>query len=339
MKRVKIYPAFDALYYSFYLHGIMEVFGESNVEFSYRGFPSIPSDCLAFSVMDGGERRLAVDAYDGSSLNDRNALEWCDVYGKVNLVSSLMPDAHVEKCRPIGPSFAIRMWPLSTTFWTAIKHYRSGPCKSPRTHFTNYLRQYRDRLPLESFVPGSVTPNYIFFSSTIWSEEQAPGTNQYRASFFEVCKSLKAITFEGGFTRYEERFKEHVAPKRYPFAEWLEKIKSSVLVFNTPAVWLSHTWKLAEFLALGKAILSTPISRELPAPLVHGEHIHYVDGSIDSFREAIGQIIADREYRTHLERNAREYYLKYLEPKTVIERLVNYQDQDAREATWTRTAG
>jgi glycosyltransferase involved in cell wall biosynthesis len=102
----------------------------------------------------------------------------------------------------------------------------------------------------------------------------------------------------------------------------LEKTKSSALVFFTPAVWHSHTFKLAEYLALGKAIISTPIVRELPAPLVHGCHIHYVDGSLDSMRAAIQLLLDDHDYRKHLERNAYDYYSSFLSPKRVIERLL-----------------
>src|SRR5262249_47673698 len=105
--------------------------------------------------------------------------------------------------------------------------------------------------------------------------------------------------------------------------EYLAKTRSSALVFNTPAVWSCHGWKLGEFLALGKAIISTPLVRELPAPLVHGCHIHYVDGSLDSIRAAIQLLLNDHDYRKHLERNAYDYYSSFLSPKRVVERLLD----------------
>jgi hypothetical protein len=183
MKTVRIYPAFDALYYSFYVYGLMEVFGAANVEFSYRGFPDIPSDCLAFTVGDKSEMRVAVDAYDGSTLNDTTALEWCDVYGKVNLVSSLIPEQWLQKCLATGPSFPVRLWSLTQSLRMALEHYLPNVrIKSAHQHFANYMRQYRDRLPLEQFVPGVTKDGYIFFSSSIWREDEAPGTNQFRAS-------------------------------------------------------------------------------------------------------------------------------------------------------------
>jgi hypothetical protein len=333
MNSVHIYPPFDALYYSFYVEAVQEYFGKSAVDFTYRHFPPLSSDYFGLIIERKEKLRIVIDAYDGANVNDQGALEWCDVYGKVNLVSSVVPGEYLQKCVAIGPSFPVRVWPLVRTSCMALAHYRPGNrLKSARQHFANHVRQYRDRLPLSHFVPGVVKDNYIFFSSSIWREEEAPGTNQYRASFMEVCKSLDGVTFEGGFSppespQYAEIYRTHLASRRYPFPEWLEKIKASVVACYAPAVWFSHTFKLAEFLALGKAIISAPISRELPAPLVHGQHVHYVDGTIDSLRDAVMAILKDRNYRMHLERNALQYYETYLQPTKVMERLLNHRNQ------------
>jgi len=99
------------------------------------------------------------------------------------------------------------------------------------------------------------------------------------------------------------------------------KIKASAVVVNSLAVWLSHTVKLAEFLALHKAIISNPISRELPAPLLQDQHVHDVDGSVDS-RAAVTSILKDRNYRMHFERCASILPCLSLSEES-IERLVN----------------
>jgi len=333
MNTVTVFPGFDALYYSFYIQGISDAFGENNVDFSYRDFPELPLDCLAFIVRGTKQSRVVVDAYDGVRLTDHRAIDWCDVYGKVNLGWSDLPRQYTHKCLPIGPSFPIRLWSRGKSIRMGLMNYhpRAQGIKHARKHFSDYVRQFRDRLPLAEFVPGQVRENYIFFSATIWREAEAPGTNQCRSSFMTACKSFPGLEFEGGFSpmRPCERlslYSEHIAPKRYPLSEWLAKIKRSVIAFNTPAVWRSHTWKLAEYLALGKAIISMPIERELPVPLVHGQDVHFVDGSPESCAEAIRMIAENRDYRTHLEQNAYRYYLTYLSPAKVIARLLDHQN-------------
>jgi glycosyltransferase involved in cell wall biosynthesis len=331
MNEVVICPSFDAFYYSFYIDGIFNYFGKSNVRFSYRGFPHVSSERLAFIVKQNRHIRIAVDAYDGAVIQgeaNRNVLAWCDIYGKVNLVSSFISKDYLHKCIPIGPSIPVYVWSPIKAWGMAIRSYRPANFGETREHFANYRRQYKYRLSIDNFVPGLPRDNYIFFSSSLWDEEEASNTNRNRAWFIEACRSIKGITFEGGFSppRSEQRaarYKAYITNRRFSLAEWLEKTRRSALVFFTPAVWSSHTFKLAEFLALGKAIISTPMSRELPAPLIHGKHIHYVSESQDAFRDAIEMILGDREYKAHLEENALKYYRTYLTPERVIERVLS----------------
>ena len=55
-------------------------------------------------------------------------------------------------------------------------------------------------------------------------------------------------------------------------------------------------WDLGEYLALGKAIISTPLFNDLPAPLTHGINIHFVENDVDSIKEAVSYIIANPDY-------------------------------------------
>jgi len=341
MTNVVLNPAFDIFYNSFYLHGLIELFGASRIEYSSRSFPPLSSGCLAMLVRGARELRVVIDPYDGAVITNynRSGLEWCDVYAKVNLARTLVPDDQRHKCLPIGPSFPIRLWGPMGSAWMAARSYRPSVDYAPRLqginnsreHFANYSRQYRHALPLQSFVRGRTRDGYVYFLSSLWREEEAPGTNEYRARFIECCKANPAVVFEGGLvssepgtSRASGRFADCMAPGRVPLQEWLEKTQSSSIVFNTPAVWSCHGFKLAEFLALGKAIISTPLARELPAPLVHGEHIHYVDGSVESIRTAVDLLLSDRAYRHHLEQNAGEYYQRVLSPTRTISRMLDF---------------
>jgi hypothetical protein len=90
------------------------------------------------------------------------------------------------------------------------------------------------------------------------------------------------------------------------------------LVFNNPAVGGCLGWKLGEFLALGKAILSTPIDRVMPGAFDPGEHFLQIDGSAESFDAGIERLIGDKQTREGLERRARQYYDEYLRPDRVV---------------------
>ena len=85
-------------------------------------------------------------------------------------------------------------------------------------------------------------------------------------------------------------------------------------------------WKLGEFLALGKATISLPITRVLPAPLEHGVHLHVVDGSPDSLDDALDRLRRDHAYRRTLEINARQWYEEHLAPARLATRLLRLLD-------------
>ena len=336
MTKIVVHPGFDAFYYSFYYEGLRTVFGEKNIQFSYKPFPSLPPDCMAFIIEGPSRKKILIDAYDGANITNFAGLDWCDIHGKVNLVSSIVPEEYRKKSVAIGPSFPVRIWSWLRTGWLSIRNYGFNVhgVRGVRLHLANYRWQYKFRLPLNDFTPGTSLDNYIFFSSTIWTEEEAPGTNQRRAIFLDVCKSIKQLSFEGGFSPtavpdLASRYGMHFASKRFSLHQWLDNTRRSAVVFYTPAVWLSHTFKLAEFLALGKAIISTAISRDLPAPLIHGTHVHFVDDSPESYRDAIELILKDVAYRAFLEKNAREYYLDNLTPERVIYRLLSHDSKQS----------
>jgi hypothetical protein len=340
MAHVEVHPVFDAFYYSFYLEGIYERFESSSIAFTARSFPDLASDCLAFIVSDRGMPpiKTVIDAYDGSRITNEAALAWCDVYGKVNLVRSLAPSRYAQKCIPIGPSFPVRVWDAFSAWARAASNYRRSvdysakgeSINSLKEHFANYRRQYKYRLPLDRFVPGESRSDYVFYLATLWDQEEAPGTSDARALFIGSCKSYPGLRFEGGLVPKQnvssetlDKYRPCLASMHVSISEWISKMQASAVAFNTPAVFGSLAWKLPEFMALGKAVISTPLVREMPAPLQHGVHVHYVSGSAESIDEALALLLSDNDYRESLGRNAREYYLTNLKPVRVIDRLVS----------------
>jgi hypothetical protein len=110
MTKVLINPGFDAFYYSFYYEGLRTVFGEKQLTFTYKPFPSLGPECMALIIDGSSPKRVLIDAYDGAKITNFNGLNWCDVHGKVNLVSSIVPEEYRQKSVAIGPSFPVQLW-------------------------------------------------------------------------------------------------------------------------------------------------------------------------------------------------------------------------------------
>lgn len=179
-------------------------------------------------------------------------------------------------------------------------------------------------------MPGKSEDNYIFFCSTLWYSNEwnqnDAGVNLRRAKFIRVCKSMGEVRFEGGFVDQpgrssKELFADCMSAKAYKYHDWIRNTQKSALVFNTPAFWYCHGWKLGEYLALGKAIISTPLSNDLPCPLEHGVNIHFVENNMESIREGVKYVISHPEYRRRLEQGAIEYWQKFGSPRQVMKCL------------------
>jgi hypothetical protein len=330
MDPIFVYPPFNARYYAHHVQALKSVVPPGTVKFTTRGFPRFGPNCLAIRIGSGRGRRIYIHSDDMPDL-DPAGLAWCDVFGKVNLDPNRVPAGAEDKVVCMGPIFPYRFsGPVTLAAWALTTYLEGWRDSEPlRRHISLYRGLYTFRSPVENYSPRPSEKDYIFFIASIWERE--PEGNAVRSRFIEACRSLPQITFEGGLSPRDSargtqgwtapEFEKYSA-RRYGTAEYLEKTKRSALALNNPAYLDGHSWRLAENMALGKAIVSTPLRRAVPEPLIHRTHIHFVDGSVESFREAALEICSNDDYRRRLERNARAYYDRYLEPSRVMQRLL-----------------
>ncbi len=364
--QIEIYPVFHTRYHSLYLQGLISLFGRSRLKFTARGFPRFAAHCvgtgsqrvarpgsssgegagldesssgvhaerprthyLALRVRGEVERKIFIHSDDWPDL-DEVALDWCDVFGKVNLDPALVPEEYESKIMALGPTMHVRVWGPIASIAAGLRTYLASPsaCGGLRQHLRSFRGHYGSGTPETEYRPTVAPSDYIFYNAALWERE--PEANALRARFVEAARSVEGIRFEGGLTPrdsgrstrnyYPAEYEPYVC-RRYTPQEYFAKTRISTVVMNNPAYAQAHSWRLAEYLAMGKAIISTPLARSLPAPLVHGAHIHYVDGSVEGYRSAIAEICYNDDYRSHLERNARAYYETYLSPTSVMRRI------------------
>lgn len=320
--KVYIYGLCNVFYDGYYILGLKEVYG--NFEFNISKFPSFNQGTFAVIIEDNDTtKNIIIDSRDSNEI-EINWLEWCDIYGKINYNKEKLFENNEDKIIAIGPSFGIKIWNLfSTLFYLFFNFFKFQKVISNKREFSaNYWRQYK-RFRLNVYTPSISSENEVFFISSIWKKEVR--ANKNRALFIENCKSNLNISFEGGFAARENGdnfgYDDLVFSKKIPFDVYIEKIKKSAIVFNTPAVLSCHGWKLAEFLALGKAIITTSHSNELPKNLLNYEHVIYANDR-EEIKLVIEELISDRNLKSKLEFNSREYFEKYLAPKVVIQKLI-----------------
>mgnify|MGYP000108403783 FL=1 len=142
-----------------------------------------------------------------------------------------------------------------------------------------------------------------------------------------MLSSNKQIQFEGGFVvhslsaKIPDGWKPFCFHRRVKPDEYIQKTKKSFCVFNTPAVRECHGWKLPEFLAMGKAIISTPLLNDLSIALEHGKELLIVNNQKE-LEDAINLLLTDTETRLNMEKASRLYWNNIANPEAVIKSIL-----------------
>lgn len=326
MKKATVYidAACDILYSSYYIYGLKQMFKRVNFSSKYFGQFQHNNAFFPFVIKDEmGLHKFIVDFGDSFEV-DQAALEWCDVYGKININDEKSALSNHPKVQSIGPGFGIKIYSQPKAWRIALLNYAKAWSRVPdkRRFFADYYGQLK-RQKIDYYQKTPSKRDYIFFAGALWKKEHE--TNRFRANYIRACKRLEGIDFEGGFAPRSrndmEGFDGLTMEKNVPMADYLLKIKESAAVFNTPVILDCHGWKLGEFMAMGKAMVATPIKNRLPVPLEHGVDVHMVSGEEEEIYEALKHLTSDDAYRQKIESNIHAYYNRYVSPQKSLEFL------------------
>ena len=331
-------------YSSYYIQGLYDLFGKKNISFSSSYFSGLKEiDMLMAFVLIGKKKsqKIIIDYRDQSDVMEE-AILWSDIYAKINVDTTTRKHSLSKKIINIPPSFAIKIWTpieliyhLCNNFIKAniFKHYKGSNIHlRPSKWIRNYLSLLkRQTIRDYSIQNQSSEENYVFFVSTLWPGQN--NTNEDRHQYIFTCNQKHEINFEGGFfinkkiwgtTPIPNSISQKLLYYKYlSNKNYINNIKKSIFVYNTPAVHNCHGWKLGEYLCMGKAIISAPLTKELPVSLDHGKHIYYINEKQD-IEKAVALLLEDKDFRHNLERNARTYYENFASPKKVIESIIQH---------------
>lgn len=333
---VKIYidPRCQILYSAYYILGLWQKYGRKNVKFSSKYFKDFQykgrqdyDQFFAFVIISERKaiKKFIVDYGDKDWIRE-SAYEWTDVYAKININFN----TERKKLLSIPPSFGIKIYSRRQSIFFSLSNVLKCAFNLPiplRTFLGSY-KACNARGSIEDYrKEEDSSGNYVFFVSTLWDHEMCiVYTNPLRYSFMKAAKK-SADQFEGGFFSTKnnieyEKYKDMVFDTYIDPSEYLRKVKKSMYVFNTPAVHNCHGWKLGEYLAMGKVIISTPIGNKLPVDLRNNEDVLIVNSSEDIEKAIIA--LKDSNFREKLSENSYTYFEKYVSPLAVIESITSF---------------
>jgi glycosyltransferase involved in cell wall biosynthesis len=331
-------------YASYYIKGFCDLFEKKNVVYDSTPFDSnnlltTPNDYANYLLIQYHNnsivKNIIIDFGDSSSISIKH-YEWCDVYGKINVLKNDL--VQHPKMIAIGPSFGINYMNLSTLRLLFISLFKKNKPVNNKEYIKNFLYMKVRRMSYKSYLGSNPNNKYIFAISTLWYDPLTfKTTNYFRIVFFSFCKKILEEV-EGGFfyiegkgvteqfpeySSYKNEIKNNLFKRRITPSEYVKKTKKSIIVFNTPSVMSCHGWKLGEYFAMGKAILSTPLANEMPQKLLDNNTICFAD-SKEMIENKVQELIYNEKIRSQMELNTSEYFEKYLSPTAVINRIINH---------------
>jgi len=320
---------YNMQYCSFYLQGLFELFGWENIRFDHKPFVLLKNSGYNFNFIihtNLNEIKYTID-FNDFNIVDLDSYCWTDVYGKVNANFAITSIKDYPKLISMAPGFGIQMthW-VGYSICILLSIFNFDSFIDFKKTFGRVKNQFFSRCPLKIYESiNNIKKNYIFHLSTLWNSNNENNNNENvnlnRYNFIITCKSIDNIVFDGGLiNKYnnitkEVKFINATCNEEISHLEYVNKTKKSIIVFNTPAYCNCHGWKLGEYLAMGKAIISTPLSNDLPYPLEHGKNIYFIkNNSKNEIKKALLFILDNPNYRKQLELGAKVYWSTYCTP-------------------------
>jgi hypothetical protein len=124
-KKVFIDPKTNIPYCSFYLKGLIKLYGSRNIKFKSEPFSKLPpiGGNMRFIIQDEfKESKVFIHTNDSYDI-EIEQYEWCDIYGNVNANFTHYPINDFPKQVSLVPSFAIRNFTLIETIYYSISNF------------------------------------------------------------------------------------------------------------------------------------------------------------------------------------------------------------------------
>ena len=169
--------------------------------------------------------------------------------------------------------------------------------------------------------------DYIFFQveyHNYHEHVEADRINNYRLKLIKALKKKFGKKFIGGMwsSKVNNRIDVNCKSSFLNSELYLLLVKNAKLVISTNGFGNSLPWKMAEYLKLGKCIISQNIAHSLPHPLIDGYHIKIFD-NIEQCINISNDLLNDKEKTFLIGNNAKSYYNEHINPKTVIKKCLN----------------
>ena len=145
--------------------------------------------------------------------------------------------------------------------------------------------------------------------------------NNTRVKCLELCKKEFGDRFTGGLWLDDysaNNYKEHTLPfSKTSKSTFLQQVKNHSICIATTGLFDSIGWKMGEYVAASRAIVSEKLKFEVPGDFKEGENYFAFTDETDLL-EKVHLLLGNRELIIEMMKKNYEYYNNYLKPDILV---------------------
>lgn len=321
--------------------GILELKKIIEIEYILGNYPHKPSSSTTNLRVIIDNSKIVYDMFDGENIDSLD-YEWSDIYIKRSY-SSIHRDTGLNKMIPYGFNYSIfgpndhyenrilkdlelalrtkTMQPLHQIIKNNI--FLSKYLKTSSGRSNSYYSDF------ESLPTISSEPKIIFFTR-LWEPKQNASIrfnderkliNEMRIGIVELLSKHYPKNFVGGIepTIYAmEKIPHLIVPKKMVKKRtYLKSMQSADITIATRGLLNSNGWKMAEYIASSKAIVSEKLFFDIPGDFSENKN-YLAFSTVEECLEKVDRLMFDDQLRLQMMWNNFAYYQSFLRPDVLI---------------------
>jgi hypothetical protein len=241
------------------------VFEQPDASVRVRIVPWIKKTSVGLEV---NHTRFGIELSDHQTYLDMGLYEWCDIYAKRSLNLEHLP--RLSKAVPFAPHCAGNSKESISRVLAALAY------ASPRSFSLRWRSIYKYLAAPHwkdfELSPAEAISDTILFQTRLWNPVETPGdavVNEERINLLLALKGQFGDRFVGGIVPNayaKDNYPELISPHPARQSDYIRWAKSSAIGIYSRGLFGSVAFKMAEFLASSKCIISEPIDNALPGP-------------------------------------------------------------------------
>ena len=322
--------------------GFEKLHKQGLIDLSVRKVNMVEGEDMISRVLVNGKHKVIYDTLDGLNwikkedenlnLNQfKNLTSEVDFYFKRSYKSSLK-NFVAPSCSYLPLGFNYNVVPDRKLIKDSIP-YTLGRLTEPKKVYRDILNYRVEHLCASDYEYSPILnkEDKILFLCRLWEFEmyndapifqaQIEEINASRIASIKACKEAFGDRFIGGV--YDNSTSHKYAPDLIVSNEYthklkfLELVRKSNICIGTTGLHNSIGWKMGEYVAASRAIISEPLQYELPGNFEEGTNYLKFENT-DELVNKIEHLLTDRKKLQEMMISNYEYYKAYLKPDKMI---------------------